>query len=455
MSAIATVEIESNIAGISTIEVRQGPAGPNSITTATASNLTGFIAANGTNVSGATAGATAATPSTVVLRDAFAGSNFAAVGASSVTSTGTVTSSGGISTSGFAANIYTTGQLGFINTSGNNAQIYTSGTDAHILTQGVNAYIQSRSTFKLYDDPYTTTLSHSPTANRAIAFPNDAGTLALTNPSSGSQTFSGAQTFSGQVELTGQAATTANSAMTRSLVEASFSNPITQGGTIIQVQATALSRSTLLNGGNSLIPSFTYSTPRVACTTTLNSSAVLRATANDGITTRVDSSNRKLFADKYGWFFIGYLGARGLGSRGKVIIGGNSTPAEMIVEGTLGSNGIALESYPLVANTPRFRLVVRNGATTTVGAFSGTGVYSIAQLGQWWIVMESGTTSAYYRLEQGAWNLICSVAAVPASSTVVSGNGIAIVAYTPDAAATAGSTIQLNIIYETFGITPD
>ena len=271
----------------------------------------------------------------------------------------------------------------------------------------------------------------------------------------GTQTVAGAKTLSGQLELTGQSATTANSAMTRSLVEASFSNPITQGGTIIQVQATALSRSTLLNGGTSLIANLTSSTPRVTCTTTLDSSAVLRATANDGITTRVDSSNRKLFADKYGWFFIGYLGARGLGSRGKVIIGGNSTPAEMIVEGTLGSNGIALESYPLVANTPRFRLVVRNGATTTVGAFSGTGVYSIAQLGQWWIVMESGTTSAYYRLEQGAWNLICSVAAVPASSTVVSGNGIAIVAYTPDAAATAGSTIQLNIIYETFGITPD
>ena len=69
--------------------------------------------------------------------------------------------------------------------------------------------------------------------------------------------------------------------------------------------------------------------------------------------------------------------------------------------------------------------------------------------------MESGTTSAYYRLEQGAWNLICSVAAVPATSTVVSGNGIAIVAYTPDAGAAGGSSIQLNTIYETFGITPD
>jgi len=90
-----------------------------------------------------------------------------------------------------------------------------------------------------------------------------------------------------------------------------------------------------------------------------------------------------------------------------------------------------------------------------VGDFSGTGVYQIGQLGQWWIVMESGTTNAYYRIAEGTWNLICSVAAVPASSTVVNGNGIAIVAYTPDSGAAAGSTVQLNIIYETFGITPD
>jgi len=127
----------------------------------------------------------------------------------------------------------------------------------------------------------------------------------------------------------------------------------------------------------------------------------------------------------------------------------------MIVEGTLGSDGISLESQSLVANTPRFRLVVRNGATTTVGAFSGTGVYSTGQLGQWWIVIESGTTNAYYRLEQGTWNLICSVAAVPASSTVGAGNGIAIVAYTPDSSAAGASSILLNRIYETFGITPD
>ncbi|CAB4152871.1 hypothetical protein UFOVP612_30 [uncultured Caudovirales phage] len=197
----------------------------------------------------------AATASKIVLRDTSGGANFAAVGATSVTSTGAISTTGingyistsgydanitttgdnafistigdtasistsgydaSIYTSGFAANIFTSGQFGFIFTSGNDAQIYTNGTDAHIATQGINAYIQSRSTFKLFNGTYTTTLSHSPTANRAIAFPNAGGTVALT---SGSQTFSGAQTFSGQVELTGQAATNGTSAMTRDLAD--------------------------------------------------------------------------------------------------------------------------------------------------------------------------------------------------------------------------------------------
>ena len=208
-----------------------GAAGPNSVTTSTSSNLTGFIAADGTNVSGATAGATAATANTLALRDATGGSNFAAVGATSVTSSGVISTTGAtatistsgvngsISTSGVDAFIATNGVNAFIATGGTTATIFTYGADAHIYTNGANAYIQSRSTFKLYNGTATTTLSHSATADRAIAFPNDAGTLALT---SGSQTFSGAQTFSGQVELTGQAATNGTSAMNRVLVDNRF-----------------------------------------------------------------------------------------------------------------------------------------------------------------------------------------------------------------------------------------
>jgi hypothetical protein len=204
----------------------------------------------------------AATASKLVLRDGTGGANFAAVGATSVTSTGAITTTGlngYISTSGYDASITTTGDNGLISTTGqtasistsgdeasiftngtdafigtggasatistngNFAHIYTSGSDAVIDNQGINGYIRSRSTFKLFNGTYTTTLSHTPTADRAIAFPNNSGTVALTNPSSGSQTFTGSQTFSGQVELTGQAATNGTSAMTRALADTRYS----------------------------------------------------------------------------------------------------------------------------------------------------------------------------------------------------------------------------------------
>jgi len=143
-----------------------GAAGPNTITTSTTSNLTGFIAANGTAVSGATAGVTAATANTLALRDATGGAFFADVGASSVTSDGD------------------------IKISGETGVIWTEGSAGHIYT--ISGHIQSGSTFKLYNGTYTTTLSHSPTANRAIAFPNKAGTVAMID----SETHTGAHAFS-------------------------------------------------------------------------------------------------------------------------------------------------------------------------------------------------------------------------------------------------------------------
>jgi hypothetical protein len=203
-----------------------------------------------------------------VLRDGSGGADFAAVGASSVTSSGS---------------IYTTGE---------SASIYTGGSNANISTGGANAHIQSRSTFKLYNGSFTTTLSHSPTADRAIAFPDKAGTVAMisditgTNSGTntgdetgariaslitaatskttpvdadeipitdsaasfglkkvtftnlkaflktyldtlyvaltGTQTIAGAKTFSGQTELTGQAATNDTSAMTRALADTRY-----------------------------------------------------------------------------------------------------------------------------------------------------------------------------------------------------------------------------------------
>jgi hypothetical protein len=47
-----------------------GPAGPNEITTATETNLTGYIYGNGTNVAGSTTASTTASPNTLALRDA-------------------------------------------------------------------------------------------------------------------------------------------------------------------------------------------------------------------------------------------------------------------------------------------------------------------------------------------------------------------------------------------------
>ena len=255
LSVTGSDELQLSVAGGNDLQISlNGPAGPvgptgptglNSITTATASNLTGFIAANGTNVSGATAGATAATPSTVVLRDATGGANFADVGASSVTSTGAITTTGanstittsgmfaGIQLSGFAANIATTGTVGFISTDGSGASIYTggdsaniftAGANAYIRTNGVNAYIQSRSTFKLYDGTYTTTLSHSPTANRAIAFPNKAGTVAMVD----AETHTGAHVFSSTTRPTssGTGTPAANSLITRDDGDARFGQQI-------------------------------------------------------------------------------------------------------------------------------------------------------------------------------------------------------------------------------------
>ena len=168
------------------------------------------------------AAATAATANTLALRDATGGANFAAVGASSVTASGeisttsefgfictagqyaTISTAGAnasISTQGANAEIYTGGSDATISTSGASARIFTTGSDATIsttgsdaaiFTDGANAFIQSRSTFKLYDGTYTTTLSHSPTADRAIAFPNKAGTVAMVD----AETHTGAHAFS-------------------------------------------------------------------------------------------------------------------------------------------------------------------------------------------------------------------------------------------------------------------
>ena len=86
----------------------------------------------------------------------------------------------GISTEGEFGVINTIGASASIQTSGLDATIFTTGANAHIFTYNAGAYIQTRSTFKLFGGTYTTTVSHSATADRALALPDADGTLATT-----------------------------------------------------------------------------------------------------------------------------------------------------------------------------------------------------------------------------------------------------------------------------------
>jgi len=140
--------------------------------------FTGKTVTGGTFTSGAfngTVGAT--TPSTVAGTTGNFSTYLRTTGATAELYTLGVDAT--IYTSGTNAKIYTNGAAASIYTNGITAGIYTQGDNANILTYGTNAYIQTRSTFNLDSGTFTTTLSHAPTANRAIAFPDAAGTLAL------------------------------------------------------------------------------------------------------------------------------------------------------------------------------------------------------------------------------------------------------------------------------------
>ena len=147
-------------------------------------NITGTASININGTVGAT------TPSTV------AGTTGVFIGDLNTTGSGACIYTNGanaeIYTNGADANIYTNGVNAQISTNGANGYIYTNGVGAHIYTAGqyaniyttgANAYIESRSTFKLNGGTFKTTLSHAATADRAIAFPDAAGTLLLADGS--------------------------------------------------------------------------------------------------------------------------------------------------------------------------------------------------------------------------------------------------------------------------------
>lgn len=84
---------------------------------------------------------------------------------------------GYIFTTGEDSQIYTSGANAFIFTEGENASIFTIGAQANIYTE--SGFIQTGSTFGLNNGTHTTTLSHNPTADRSITFPDRDGTVAL------------------------------------------------------------------------------------------------------------------------------------------------------------------------------------------------------------------------------------------------------------------------------------
>jgi hypothetical protein len=137
----------------------KGQDGLNSVTTSTTTDLTGFISGNGTTISGATAGTSNPTASTIAIRD-----------------------SGG--------------------------RLHATQLRLH----GATYYSQ----INFAPNPTENISFDLPNSSGVIATNNTAVML------SGEQTVAGAKTFSGQMELTSQAATNATSALTRALGDSRY-----------------------------------------------------------------------------------------------------------------------------------------------------------------------------------------------------------------------------------------
>jgi len=263
-----TVTVTGGVADVS-IDVQRGIPGPNSITTSTLSNLTGFISANGTTVSGATAGATDATPSTLVLRNANGGVVFTSTtDSAALLATGSNATAGNFqSSTATAVNIFSTSGTGasITSTSGTGASIGSGTGTAATIESGTGNHLNIGSGKLIVANNGATTLTGTIAASnlsgtntgdqftavtsqrligrhagssgaaqevtvgdglefsgsgiRRSALTGDVTATAGSNATTLASTIAGAKTLSGQLELTGQAATNSTSAMTRSLVD--------------------------------------------------------------------------------------------------------------------------------------------------------------------------------------------------------------------------------------------
>ena len=182
-----------------------GPTGPNTVSTSTATNLTGYIYGNGTTVGGATAATSTATPNTLVRRDAnggevsFQGGSGTGINANSLSGQGAYISSQTYIGAEIFSNSYTGAFIS--STSGIGAEINSSSGTYHATFgfSGINQAFIARVKGALgwIRGAYTGRI-HPPdtlTADRTYTLPDASGTVALINPSTGTQTFSGAQIF--------------------------------------------------------------------------------------------------------------------------------------------------------------------------------------------------------------------------------------------------------------------
>ena len=216
------------IQGVQGIQGIQGAAGPNTITTSTSTNLTGYIFGNGTNIAGATTATKDGTPNTLVLRSAEGAATFSTNLSSVPAVTGINNSSDGGSgvygydyaaengfgvtgestegTGVYGVSQFRTGVIGYSQnaTGGESVSAGTTATYHHKFGDTGNnrsAVERIRGWFVWFFSTFTGRLKTADiTANRDWTLPNVSGTIAITSNSDGS-IIDASTTAKGIVEL--------------------------------------------------------------------------------------------------------------------------------------------------------------------------------------------------------------------------------------------------------------